>query len=241
MQLSSISRKLKYTTNLGPKSSHSLYGDYIQKSAVIELLGNCSGKRILEIGSGTGRFTKELVKHGASVVCVDLSCPMHEQSRSSLKGGSVQYFVMSGLDLAFEDESFDACLTVNMMSHIRNDKAIFSQVRRVLKKDGLFVANFPNIGSIYFPVGGFVNLFGRSVQVPVYSRWYSIGKVVRSLRNSGLMPVNILGRMIFPKKYCPTPVFVCLKAINSQLSSSNVRFLAGDLFVQSIKRDVRDC
>lgn len=215
------------------KSSHGLYEDFVQKSAVLELLGDCKGKRILEIGSGTGRFTKDLVSHGASVVCVDLSRTMHEQSRSSINNSSVEYFVMSGLDLAFEDASFDCCLTVNMMSHIKNSHKLFLEVCRVLKKDGSFVANFPNLSSLYFPIGGFVNLFERSIQVPVYSRWYSVSEVMCSLKSSGLEPVKACGRMIFPKKYCPAPLFVCLKAINSKISRYS--FLSGDLFVRSIR------
>jgi ubiquinone/menaquinone biosynthesis C-methylase UbiE len=215
------------------KSSHGMFVDLVQKSAVLELIGNCKGKRILEIGSGTGRFTKELVKHGAHVVCVDLSRPMHEESKKEIATGNIQYFVMSGLDLAFEDLSFDCCLTVNMMSHIKNSPKLFSEVCRVLKKGGIFVANFPNFSSVYFPVGGLVNLFERSLQRPVYSRWYSVSEVVRSLRSCGLVYVNSRGRLIIPKKYCPSPLLTCFKVINSK--SSDILFLSGDLFVQSVK------
>ena len=102
------------------KSSHGYFTDSIQKSAVLDLVGNCKGKLILEIGSGTGRFTKELVKRGAHVVCVDLSRQMHEYSRLSATPSSIDFFVMSGLDLAFENETFDGCITINMMSHIKD-------------------------------------------------------------------------------------------------------------------------
>ena len=73
------------------KSRHGLFVDSLQKSKVLKLIGDCKGKRVLEIGSGTGRFTKELVKQGADVVCVDLSRQMHEFSRLSLKRSIVEH------------------------------------------------------------------------------------------------------------------------------------------------------
>ncbi|MFA5364142.1 MAG: class I SAM-dependent methyltransferase [Candidatus Bathyarchaeia archaeon] len=217
------------------KSSHGAYVDYFQKSAVLELIGYCKGMNILEIGSGTGRFTRELVKRGAHVVCVDLSRNMHSKSKQSVPNDSVDYFVMSGLDLGFDDESFDVCLTVNMMSHIKDYSAVFAEVNRVLKKRGFFVANFPNVAGIYFPVGCFVNFFQRSLQVPVYSRWYSMRTIFRSLRCAGLSPVHTIGHMIFPKKYCPKLLFICLKEVDLKLANSRFWSVAGDLFILSCK------
>ena len=215
------------------RSSHGAYVDSVQKSAVLELMGNCNDKHILEIGSGTGRFTRELTKRGAHVVCVDLSRKMHEQSRLALRYDGAEYFVMSGSDMGFATESFDVCLTVNVMSHIRNTSEVFAEVRRVLKKGGFFVANFPNMSGIYFPIGGFVNLFERSLQAPVYSRWYTLGALTRSLKCAGLNPVRLLGHMIFPKKYCPVMLFNCLRELDHRISNTNMCFLSGDLFIKS--------
>lgn len=214
------------------KTSHGVFADFVQKSAVLELLGNCQGKRILEIGSGTGRFTKELVKRGATVVCVDLSRPMHEQSRIAIYNTNVQYFVMSGLDLGFANETFDICLTINMMSHIKDESRIFNEVHRVLKKEGFFLANFPNMSGLYFPIGALVNLFERSLQVPVYSKWYTVGKLTRSFKTNSFVPEQRLGRMIFPKKYCPAVLFKLLNAIDRLLRNPTLSILYGDLFVK---------
>lgn len=217
------------------RSPHGTYSDFVQKSAVLELIGECKGKRILEIGSGTGRFTRELAKRGAHVVCADLSREMHEQSRLLLPDNSVEYFVMSGSELGFADETFDACLTINVMSHIKNDSEIFAEVSRVLKKGGFFVANFPNMSGIYFPIGVIVNLFKRSLQAPVYSRWYSISGISRSLRYAELIPVRILGQLILPKKYCPFALFNCLREFGNRLMYSDMHFLLGDLLVKSYR------
>jgi ubiquinone/menaquinone biosynthesis C-methylase UbiE len=214
------------------KSSHGTYSDFVQKSAVLELIGECKGKHILEIGSGTGRFTRELAKRGAHVVCVDLSRKMHEQSRLAINDTLIQYFVSSGFNLGFANETFDICLTINMMSHIKNESMIFNEVCRVLKKEGFFVANFPNMSGLYFPIGAIVNLFERSLQVPVYSKWYTVGELARSFKKSRLIPEKRLGRMIFPKKYCPVALFKLLNMIDRWLASPTFSVLYGDLFVK---------
>lgn len=215
------------------RSYQGIYSDAIQKSIILELVGGCKGKSILEIGSGTGRLTKELVKCGAHLFCIDFSRRMHEHLRLSLHNNSVEYFVMNGEDLGFADNTFDGCLAVNVMSHIRNESKVLMEVGRVLKKDGFFVANFPNMLGVYFPIGGIVNLFGRSLQASVYSRWYSLGRIVRSLRAARLNPVQVLGHVIFPRKYCPAMLFRFLRELDRRMSYSSLGFLLGDLFVKS--------
>lgn len=216
------------------KSPHGRYVDFIQKTTVLELIGDCKGKRILEIGSGTGRFTKELAKRGAHVVCVDLSRNMHLQSRlNSSEFSNVEYYLMSGTELGFAQESFDLCLTVNVMSHIKNSCLLFKEVSRVLKKNGSFVANFPNSSGFYFFVGWVVNFFNRSLHGPVYSRWYSLDELFYILTSVRLRPVVIIGHLILPKKYCPSFLLPSFRYLDNILSKSKFRILLGDLFVKS--------
>lgn len=217
------------------RSYQGVYSDAVQKSIVLELVGKCKGKSILEIGSGTGRLTRELAKCGAHLVCVDFSRKMHEHLRMGLHSNSVEYFVMSGTDLGFADNTFDGCLAVNVMSHVKDGSKILMEVNRVLKEGGFFVANFPNLLSVYLPIGGIVNLFGRSLQAPVYSRWYSFGRTIRLLRNARLNPVRVLGHMILPRKYCPTVLFKFFRELDRRMLQSNLGFLSGDLFVKSRK------
>jgi len=223
------------------RSSHGKYSDFVQKSAVFDLLQNCRGKRVLEIGSGTGRFTKELVKRGAQVVCADFSRNMHGQSRAGLPYGSVAFFVMSGSNLAFGDGFFDACVSVNVMSHIENIGAVLAEVRRVLKPGGAFVANFPNYAGFYFPLGAAVNLSRQSVQAKVYSRWYTFGGVFGLLRHAELEPVGSVCHLVFPVSHCPDFLFKCLAKFDAGVSSSWTRFLLGDVFVKSITPQLGRC
>jgi len=217
------------------KKHHGKYSDLVQRSLVLDLIGECKDKFILEIGSGTGRFTRELVKKGAHVFCADLSRKMHERSRENLGCNDVEYFVMSGSKLGFADGSFDGCLAVEVMSHVKNVSVVLEEVQRVLKRGGFFIANFPNMSGVYFPIGLVVNLFQRSLQAPVYSRWYSIRGIIRSIKTAGLNPIQIIGRMVFPKT-CSTELFILLREIDQKMLNSNFfNYICGDLFVKSCK------
>lgn len=216
-------------------SAHGVYTNSIQRSAVFELIGSCRGKNILEIGSGTGRFTKELIKRGANVFCVDISRKMHETSQLYLHSKSLERFVMSGLKLGFDSQTFDGCLAVNVMSHISNELTLFREIKRVLKIDGFFVANYPNLSGIYFPIGYCVNLFKRSLQADVFSKWYIVSKLFDALHGVGLPPSRILGHIIVPKKFCPTLLLSALKYADRIISSNSAfMFFSGDLFVKCI-------
>ena len=46
---------------------------YYERPATIALLGEVSGRRVLEVGCGTGPVTEWLVEHGATVVACDVS------------------------------------------------------------------------------------------------------------------------------------------------------------------------
>ena len=54
---------------------------YYERPATIALLGEVSGKQVLEVGCGTGPVTEWLVEHGATVVACDVSAAMVEIAR----------------------------------------------------------------------------------------------------------------------------------------------------------------
>jgi 2-amino-4-hydroxy-6-hydroxymethyldihydropteridine diphosphokinase len=56
-------------------------------NAVFDATGTLAGKRVLDIGCGTGRFTERLAQEGASVVGMDPSATMLAAARTRKSGG----------------------------------------------------------------------------------------------------------------------------------------------------------
>jgi len=217
------------------ESPQGRYINEVQKSSVLTLLGDCRGKVILEIGSGTGRFTKELAIQGAHVICVDISRKMHQQARLKSEKYPVDYYVMNGTNLAFRDSIFDGCLAINVINHIEDYEQVLAEISRVLKKRGFFVANFPNMLGIYLLIGFLVNVLGRSLQAPVYSHWYTPNEVFTALNKVGLRMVESLGHIIIPEHKFIVVILRFFVNIDRAVRGSKLKLISGNLFVKSCK------
>src|SRR5437899_12096734 len=88
------------------------------------------GKRVLEIGVGTGRYAVPLQKSGIEVVGVDIAPKMVARG---LEKGMRNVVFADGVRLPFQDASFDA-VTSNHVLHLVPDwKHVFTESRRVLR------------------------------------------------------------------------------------------------------------
>lgn len=102
-------------------------------------LGDLSGKRVLELGSGAGEGAVWFALQGAHVVATDLSAGMLDVVRqvAQLHGVAVETRVASADDLSqFDDDSFDVLYAANLLHHVDIGPCL-DEVRRVLKPGGL--------------------------------------------------------------------------------------------------------
>lgn len=192
-----------------------------------------SDSRILEIGCGTGRFTSTLVGNEFDTTTVDISHSMLQETRDRCKGlrTEAQPKLIQGdvSNLPFKNNYFDGCIIVNVLSHLPNPKKGFSEISRVVGKDGRVFTNFTNLFSPYFPIGFVVNRRGKSVQEDVFSHWYSWDEIDGIIANSNLEVERIRGHMIPPRGDYPG-VDSIIKILDSITRDSFLRFFAGNRF-----------
>jgi len=92
---------------------------------------------LIEIGAGSGFQSRMFSEHGYTVEAVDL-----EESTYS---GDMVYPVKSynGVNLPFENESFDILFSSNVLEHILELDSFQEEMGRVLKEDGLAIHILP--------------------------------------------------------------------------------------------------
>jgi ubiquinone/menaquinone biosynthesis C-methylase UbiE len=113
-----------------------------QRAALLYLfdqLGDLRGKRVLEIGGGTGYHAAMLVHRGAQVVATDVSSVGVEvmRRRFEVNGMSdrAEAAVVVAEQMPFEDDSFDAVIGLAVLHHLVMDQAA-PEIARVLVPGG---------------------------------------------------------------------------------------------------------
>jgi SAM-dependent methyltransferase len=125
---------------------------------MLDMIGDRSGKQVLEYGCGEGWITQDLARSGARVSAFDISAEAVHRTREALaSAGFADYCrvaLMGAERLEYPDESFDLSVGFAILHHLDLELAI-AELHRVLKPGG--VAYFAE------PLGGnpLINLYRR--------------------------------------------------------------------------------
>ncbi|MBP7992289.1 MAG: methyltransferase domain-containing protein [Candidatus Magasanikbacteria bacterium] len=118
------------------------YLNSFEKGQVFELLGDVMGKKILDVGAGTGRLAIPLQKKGGVVTACDVSAEMLKVL--ARKNRHIEIVVGEAESLPFPDNYFDIVTAAFLIVHLKNPTRFFDEVYRVLKDGGLFLVTNVN-------------------------------------------------------------------------------------------------
>ena len=165
-------------------------------SAVTEL----RGKRILEIGAGTGRDSFPLVERGAIVYQLDYA----ENSLRILKrmaaGAGYDVIILGGdtFRLPFRDDSFDVVFHQGLLEHFRAPQAelLLRENIRVIEPGGYLLVDVPQRYHLYTLVKHL--LITMNKWFAGWERSFSTPELRSVLRSLGLVPVYSYGEWMMP-------------------------------------------
>ena len=100
-----------------------------------EALAGSPGRRLVDVGGGTGNYALALKREGWEPVVVDRSPGM--LSRAAAKG--LETVQADAQHLPFADEAFDAVTMISMLHHVEDRGAALAEARRVLRSPGKLV------------------------------------------------------------------------------------------------------
>jgi len=108
---------------------------------LVEIMGK--GCTILDLGAGLGPASITLAKAGANVIAADISQKMLSVAVKRTSGrqleGDLIFTRMNGYNLQISDNSIDAVVAIDMLHQVDNPEAVFKEILRVLKPDGVFI------------------------------------------------------------------------------------------------------
>lgn len=113
------------------------------------------GKKVLELGCGTGRVSIPLAKEGVDITGIDVSDEMLEEAKLKAENEklSIDFQNQNIIDFDFE-KKFDLILCVhNSFSHVNgleNLRLFFDSAKRNLKENGTFILQVFNPDFYFF-------------------------------------------------------------------------------------------
>lgn len=143
----------------------------LEESITLDVIGDVQGKRVLDLGCGTGRYCALLAERGASVVGVDPSPEMLKYAKQkALAFANIDLYDGTLANVDFPNEHFDLVVSALALSHVSDLKPTLQECVRVLKYGGWVV-----ISDIhpFWPVSGhnYVEFFdntGQEYRIPEY-------------------------------------------------------------------------
>jgi SAM-dependent methyltransferase/glycosyltransferase involved in cell wall biosynthesis len=103
------------------------------------------GKRVLDLASGEGYGAALLAEVAESVLGVDIDAQTIQHAGSRYLRPNLKFLQGSILDIPLHGENlFDLVVCFEAIEHIDAPEQLLSEVKRVLKRDGVFIVSTPN-------------------------------------------------------------------------------------------------
>lgn len=172
-----------------------------EKKNVLEMLGDIEGKKVIDLGAGTCRYSVEFASQGAEVTSLDISDKMLEVGREKAEERGVEdriTFVQGDAkNTDYDDEEFDIATSLRVFHVIDDYKALFNEMKRLTNDRVLF---------------DFFNLWSKRI---FYNKFLSMNSTLRRKRKmkkllvkNGFYNIDIRRDFLYPYglyRFTPSP------------------------------------
>lgn len=157
-------------------------------------------KTVLELATGTGLIAKHIVRYADHIEATDASQKMIKQAKQGVKSAKLYFSVQDMFHLPYADQSFDVVIVVNALHIVPEPEKALSEVRRVLKDDGVLVApTFTHADNAFF--GKVKAFFMRLAGFPLHSKWTSHEYLAFLRENGWTVQKSTVLKASFPLTY----------------------------------------
>ncbi|MCK9375587.1 MAG: class I SAM-dependent methyltransferase [Syntrophobacterales bacterium] len=125
--------------------------DTVEKQAIFDLTPEVRGRRVLEVGCGTGNFSLASARRGAEVVGLDCSGSMlaRAQDKAGRQGLAITWVRGLASGLPFADGSFDGLMCILALDFMADREMALQEMVRVLSPGGFLAVAVLNRFSLW--------------------------------------------------------------------------------------------
>lgn len=157
-------------------------------------------KTVLELATGTGLIAKHIVRYADHIEATDASQEMIERAKQGVKSAKLYFSVQDMFHLPYADQSFHVVIVVNALHIVPEPEKALSEIRRVLKDDGVLVApTFTHADNAFF--GKVKAFFMKLAGFPLHSKWTSHEYLAFLRENGWTVQKSTVLKASFPLAY----------------------------------------
>ena len=157
-------------------------------------------KTVLELATGTGLIAKHIVSTAKHIEATDASAEMIAEAKRDNRSAKLFFSVQDMFHLPYADQSFDVVIVVNALHIVPEPEKALSEIRRVLKDDGVLVApTFTHADNAFF--GKVKAFFMKLAGFPLHSKWTSHEYLAFLRENGWTVQKSTVLKASFPLAY----------------------------------------
>jgi len=180
-------------------NAEGFFNAWYEKPAMLRLLGDVTGHRILDAGCGSGPTSLALIRRGADVSGFDLSAAMIEIARRSLPETDLRVHDLAE-PLHWDDDTFDTVVASLVLHYLQDWSSPLAELHRVLTAGGRLLVSVNHPGAFpiahpdleYFAITEYTEDYdfdGTSVDLTFFHR--PLGAMAESFAEAGFRIVGI--------------------------------------------------
>lgn len=185
------------------KMAQSGYVNYIPEllSAICSIM-DLSGRRILEVGGGTGGNASWLAQKGADVHLLDFSKSALQISRrvSSQSAVEMKLVCADAYCIPYPDNHFDLIFHQGFLEHFPYPRPLVLEQRRVLREGGYILIDVPQRYNLYTVWKHLLMALSRW-EYGVWETEFSFWEIRRLLERVGFTVVQAYARGYYPHAF----------------------------------------
>ena len=158
------------------------------REEVADLLAGQDFDRILDLDCGTGLLLEQLFEKCPNIEARGFDYRLEDLSKAKerLRGKNVSFDFGQAINLPYPDNSFDIFVSTTTFHHYKQPHKVMSEVRRVLKPNGMFIICDTYLSSML----RYLNMISKPVNDVTDMALYSKKKIWQMLNAAGFTGIQ---------------------------------------------------